>query len=262
MSCCSTLNRLFRPLVVLATALVCFACGASGKLHVTKSLDAKAASYDSVNVAATGSPAEVARAARKFEDILSKRLKSAGVFKSVDPDGELVISCKVTHMEFGDEDTRELSLRQKAQVTIEIRITKPDGTLLGHVTATATARKKNADDQPAVRVLEMAADEVVEYLVERTGRGTVPGAEKGKDEGKGKGKGKAAGKGADTEAADGEEAAEKEPEEPVGISAEEATRPAADDESESEPADAAEGKADAKAKGAGAKAKAAGADEE
>ncbi len=256
MSCCSTLNRLFRPLVVLVTALLCFACSASAKLHVTKSLDAKAASYDSVNVAATGSPAEVARAARKFEDILSKRLKSAGVFKSVDPDGELVISCKLTHMEFGDEDTRELSLRQKAQVTIEIRITKPDGTLLGHVTATATARKKNADDQPAVRVLEMAADEIVEYLIERTGRGTVPGAEKGK------GKGKAADKGADTKAADSEEAAEKEPEEPVGISAEEATRPAADDESESEPADAAEGKADTKAKGAGAKAKTAGADEE
>ncbi|GEM_PF-6020585 len=258
MSCCSTLYRLFRPLVVLATALVCFACGASAKVHVTKNLDAKAASYDSVNVAATGSPAEVARAARKFEEILSKRLKSAGVFKSVEPDGQLVISCKVTHMEFGDEDTRELSLRQKAQVTIEIRITKPDGTLLGHVTATATARKKNADDQPAVRVLEMAADEVVEYLVERTGRGTVPGTEKGKA----KAKTEAAGKAPGSEAGGGEETAEEAPEEPVGISAEEATRPADEGESDAESAGAAGDKAAAKAKGTGTKAKAAGADEE
>jgi len=232
MSCCSTLNRLVRPLLVLVAALLCFACGASAKIHVTKGLDAKAAKYDSVAVTATGSPTKVARAARKFEDVLAKRIKSAGVFKSVEPDGELVISCKLTHMEFGSEDTRELSLRQKAEVTIEIRITKPDGTLLGHVTVTATARKKNADDQPSVRVLEMAADEVVEYLIERTGRGTAPTAEKSK----GKGKGKDA-DGADAKASDdAEAAAEQEPEEPVGISAEEATRPAEDGDAEDEEA--------------------------
>ncbi len=230
MSCCSILNRLVRPLFVLVAALLCFGCGASAKLHVTKSLDAKAAQYDSAYVNATGSPAKVARAARKFEEVLAKKLKGSGAFKSVGSEGELVISCKVTHMEFGDEDTRELSLRQKAQVTIEIRITKPDGTLLGHVTVTATARKKNADDQPSVRVLEMAADEIVEYLVERTGRGTAPASEKGK--GKGKDAEKADAKAAD----DGEPAAEQEPEEPVGISAEEATKPAEDGDAEDEAA--------------------------
>lgn len=164
-------------------------CAPTARLHVTKPLEVKLQKYDSVNVTATGSPAAVARAAREFEKVLGERLKREKLFASVDSDGELVVAARITQMNFGDANPREFALKGKASATIEVRITKPDGTLLGHVTVRATARKKNADDQPAQRVLKMAADEVVEYLAERAAATAPPS--------KGKGKAAPSGEGAD-----------------------------------------------------------------
>jgi hypothetical protein len=198
------LAHAFRRAVVITAALASFACASNAKLHVTKALPDQLAGYDTVNITATGTPAKVARAARKFEELLATRLKDANVFGDVTSDGELVVACKVTHMDFGDEDTRQLTLRGKAVVTVEIRITKPDGTLLGHVTVTASARKKNADDQVALRVLQVAADEVTDYLSSHV-KHAAPAPAKDK--------------------------AKPKAEEPVGISAEEATS-GGDDSSE------------------------------
>ncbi len=154
-------------LVVTLLSLLLGACAKSGQIHVTKSLDTKLDQFSTVHITATGATTKTNRAARKFEKMLGQRLQKAGVFEGVESSAGVVLRCKVTHMDFGDELKRELSLRGKAKATIEIRITEPDGALLGHITATAQTTKKNDNDQPAVRVLEMAADAVVDYLAER-----------------------------------------------------------------------------------------------
>ncbi|MBN2193924.1 MAG: hypothetical protein JW751_14000 [Polyangiaceae bacterium] len=170
MSRYSIVTRTLRSLVLLVAVFVCCACGGSARLHITKNITTKLDATDNVYVTATGQTAKVARAARKLEGILAKRIVAQKVFREVSSSGDVVIACKVTHMEFGGEDTRELSLREKAQATVEVRITKPDGTLLGHITVTSAARRRNVEDEPAVRVLEQVADKVVEYLGEHVSR--------------------------------------------------------------------------------------------
>ena len=171
-----TASLLFAFLLTLLVG----ACTKTGQVHVTKSLETKLDQFPTVQITATGTTAKTNRAARKFEKLLGERLKKAGVFEDIESSASLVMRCKVTHMDFGDELKRELSLKGKAKVTIEIRITEPDGSLLGHITATAQTAKRK-DEEPALRVLEMAADAVVDYMKERKGTACSAKADKGSE---------------------------------------------------------------------------------
>ena len=163
----SSMHRAMTFLALFALALTILGCGKAAQVHVTKRLTVKLAEYPVASIEVSGAGPKQNRATSKFESILGKTLKEAGVFQKIDSDGSIVLRCRITHMEYGDEAQRELSLHGKAKATIEIHITEPDGNLVGHITVTAQANRKGEDDQPAVRALQRAADAVAEYLKER-----------------------------------------------------------------------------------------------
>lgn len=158
-------SRFLAPALLAGFCLALPACGAGARVHVTKPVSVKLEKYNSATLEAHGQGPKLGRAARKFRDILGEHLKSEKVFKEVSGSGgDIVFRITVTNMELGNESQRELALKGKAKFTAEIRITKPSGEVLGHFTVTASAAKKNEDDQPALRVLERAAEKVVEHL--------------------------------------------------------------------------------------------------
>ena len=173
----NALTRIASLLILTLATMLIGACSKAGEIHVTKSLETKLDQFPTVHITARGVTPKTTRASRKFQKILADRLTKEGVFKGVDENAGLVLRCKITQMDYGDELKRELSLKGKAKVTIEIKITEPDGKMLGHITAVAKTTRKNDKDQPAVRVLGIAADAIVDYMKEHgSKKGSSPAA--------------------------------------------------------------------------------------
>ena len=61
-------------------------------------------------------------------------------------------------------------------MTVEVKIAKPNGTPLAHITASAEAPREDEKDRPELRALSAAADKIVKYLEEH--RGSRPAEDK------------------------------------------------------------------------------------
>ena len=140
------------------------ACGTSSTLYLNKPLEVQLDASQSATVVARGNGVKLSKAAGKLKEILARKLEKRGVFKHVGPDGKIRIQATIQNMDDGKEIGRNLTLSGEAKVTIEVKITKPDNTVLTHLTAQAESPREGDDDRPVVRVLEAAADEIVDYL--------------------------------------------------------------------------------------------------
>ena len=140
------------------------ACGTSSNLYLNKPLEVQLDASQSATVVARGNGVKLSKAAGKLKEILAKKLEKRGVFKHVGPDGAIRIQATIQNMDDGKEIGRNLTLSGKAKVTVEVKITKADNTVLTHLTAQAESPREGDDDRPVVRVLEAAADEIVDYL--------------------------------------------------------------------------------------------------
>ena len=153
------------------------ACGTSSTLYVTQDLehplDAKSAT-----VVTTGNGVKLSKAARVLKEMLVKRLKQSGLFDRVGSDGDIIIRATIQNMDDGKQVGRALSLKGKAEVTVEVKISKPNGTRLADVTASADSSRKNDEDRPDLRVLRAAADQIVQYLKEHRGESKEQGEDK------------------------------------------------------------------------------------
>ena len=159
----------YLPLLLLLACLGLPACGTSSTLYVTKGLSVELDQFETASVVARGNGVKLSKAADKFRKILSQKLEDKGLFGHVGPNGDVIIQAVIQNMDEGKEVGRDLTLSGEAEVTIEIKITKPDGAPLAHLTATAESPSKGDDDRPDLRVLRAAADEVVKYVEKHKG---------------------------------------------------------------------------------------------
>jgi len=144
------------------------ACGTSSTLYVTKDF-AQPLDADSATVVATGSGVSRSKAAAKLKEMLVKRLKERGLFDRIGPDGDVRIRATIQNLDDGKTVGRSLSLKGKAEVTVEVKITQPNGSVLAHITASAESPRDDEKDRPDLRALRAAADKIVEYLEEHRG---------------------------------------------------------------------------------------------
>jgi len=152
--------------VLLVSCFGTLACGTSGQLYVTKALNTQLDPSQTATVVTGGNGVKASLAAKKFGDLLSSKLEQRGIFAKLGPDGDVEIRAIIQNLDEGKTVGRGLSLKGKAKVTVEVKMTKPNGTLLCHITASADSQRENDEDRPALRVLDQAAEQIVEYLAE------------------------------------------------------------------------------------------------
>ncbi len=140
------------------------ACGTSSKLYLNKPLEVQLDEYQSATVVARGNGVKLSKAAGKLKEMLAKKLERRGVFKQIGPGGAVRVQATIQNMDDGKEVGRTLTLTGEAKVTVEVKLTKADGSVLTHLTVQAEAPSEGDDDRPDLRVLEAAADEIVDYL--------------------------------------------------------------------------------------------------
>jgi hypothetical protein len=176
-----TLSRILAKYAsLLLGLLVCLgapACGTSSELYVTKPLTSKFKQGSSVTVVATGNGVELSKAAAQFKKMLVRRLEKRGIFDQIGTDGDIRIRATIQNMDRGTHAGRGLTLKGKAKVTVEVKVTKSNGETLAHITAQAESQREDDEDRPERRALQAAADEVVGYLEEHGGS-----ERKGKDD--------------------------------------------------------------------------------
>jgi len=139
-------------------------CGTSSTLYLNKPLEGELDESRSATVVARGNGVKLSKAADKLKEILAKKLEQRGVFQQVGPGGAIRVQATIQNMDDGKKVGRTLTLSGEAKVTVEVKLTKTDGSVLTHVTAQAEAPREGDDDRPDLRVLEAAADEIVDYL--------------------------------------------------------------------------------------------------
>ena len=155
------------------------ACGTSSTLYLNKPLEVQLDEFKSATVVARGNGVKLSKAAGKLKEMLARKLEQRGIFAKVGPDGTVRVQATIQNMDDGKEVGRNLTLSGKAKVTVEVKITKPGGAVLTHLTAQAESARSGDDDRPDLRVLEAAADEVVNYLADHVSE-KKPDAKKGK----------------------------------------------------------------------------------
>jgi hypothetical protein len=157
--------RFLPPLLLLCAWLGLTGCGTSSDLYITKDLSGPLEARTATVVTA-GNGVKLSNYARELKKMLVKRLQQRGMFEQIGPDGDVVIRATIQNMDDGKTVGRTLSLQGKAEVTIEVKISKPNGTKLAHITASADSPRDGDEDRPDLRVLEAAADRIVGYLDE------------------------------------------------------------------------------------------------
>jgi hypothetical protein len=161
--------RCLALLLGLLAWLGLYACGTSSDLYVTKPLTTKLDKFSSVTIVARGNGVELSKAANHFKKVLSRGLEKRGLFDRIGPDGDLSIRATIQNMDRGTQAGRGLTLKGKAKVTVEVKVAKSNGEVLAHITAQAESQRGDDEDRPDLRVLQAAADQVVQYLEEHGG---------------------------------------------------------------------------------------------